>query len=689
MSKFLHQIPVTALKGVGPRMAEKLQRMAIHNVQDLLFHLPLRYQDRTRITPIRALRVGHDAVIDGHIIAADIVFGRRRSLLCRVQDPTGYVTLRFFYFSSAQKRRLSVGTRIRCFGEVRYGHQSLELIHPECTVVDIEHAPPLARQLTPIYPSIEGINQVTWRKLCAQAVSMLHTYTFDESWPQLVRGCVATKEALLYLHQPPRDAPLSLLRNGQHAYQKQLAFEELLAHTLSILKLRQRVRLLHAPIMPLKTFHQPFLQQLPFTLTTAQQRVVAEISRDLNSDQPMMRLLQGDVGSGKTVVAALTALQAVASGYQVAIMAPTEILAEQHWANFSKWFASLPVDIGYLTAKTQGKQRREQLTALANQRVHMMIGTHALFQQSVNFAQLGLIIIDEQHRFGVHQRLALKNKASQMVDMPHQLIMTATPIPRTLAMSAYADLDVSMIDQLPPGRAPVDTLLIDNGRRQQVMARIRNACCEGRQVYWVCTLIEDSDVLIAKTAESTYQILRDRLPEVRLGLVHGRLKADEKTAVMQAFKTHRLDLLVATTVIEVGVDVPNASVMVIDNAERLGLSQLHQLRGRVGRGATKSHCILLYQQPLSKLGKERLQIMRHHHDGFVIAQKDLELRGPGELLGTRQTGLMQLRMADFQRDAHLLDEVRRISDVMIRDYPECMNPLIERWLGDGEGYAQV
>lgn len=689
----LATLSVDTLKGVGPRMAEKLAGLGITSVQDLLFHLPLRYQDRTRITPIGALQAGSDSVIEGEIRAADVVFGRRRSLACRLQDGTGTITLRFFHFSAAQKQGLVAGTHLRCFGEARRGASGLEIFHPEYQRIDGNHVTPIDDKLTPVYPSSEGLHQASWRKLCTQALELLHNHSLTELMPQplpLALASVSLEQAIRYLHQPPPDADLALLRAGLHPCQRRLAFEELLAHNLSLLHLRSLTRQQGAPALdgpnPLST---AFLSHLPFTLTAAQQRVTDEIEQDMQLPKPMLRLVQGDVGSGKTVVAALAALQAIANGYQVAIMAPTEILAEQHFANFSEWLVELNIQLAWLTGKVKGKARKETLAAIAQQQAQLIVGTHALFQDDVVFGKLGLVIIDEQHRFGVHQRLALKEKASERVGHPHQLIMTATPIPRTLAMSAYADLDTSVIDELPPGRTPINTILIDNSRRAQLVERVQQACSGGRQAYWVCTLIEESDVLEAQAAEQTCRELTEALPDVRVGLVHGRLKADEKVAIMHAFKSHQLDLLVATTVIEVGVDVPNASLMIIENAERLGLAQLHQLRGRVGRGQTASHCALMYQSPLSLQGKQRLQAMRQSSDGFVIAEKDLQLRGPGELLGTRQTGLVQMRIADLERDAELLEDVRTVARQLINEQPALVEPLIRRWLVDAEQYAQV
>jgi ATP-dependent DNA helicase RecG len=632
-------------------------------------------------------------VIEGEIRAADIVFGRRRSLVCRLQDGTGTVTLRFFHFSAAQKKNLIIGSRFRCFGEARRGASGLEFYHPEYQPVSDLPSSSLTQSLTPIYPSSEGLTQQAWRKLCQQALTLIKPNTLTEwlSQPPLFGGqAISLEQAILYLHQPPADAPVTQLLEGEHPFQQRLAFEELLAHNLSLLKLRSQTRSLGAPqFCSDNQLNQQFLSNLGFELTGAQKKVITEIHDDLAQAKPMLRLVQGDVGSGKTVVAALAAIRAAACGFQVAIMAPTEILAEQHYTNFKQWMEPLGLKIGWLTGKVKGKQRQHQLTAIAEHQSHIIIGTHALFQEGVQFAKLGLAVIDEQHRFGVHQRLSLKEKASVDVGHPHQLIMTATPIPRTLAMSAYADLDTSVIDELPPGRTPINTVVIDNSRRTQVVERVRNAAGEGRQTYWVCTLIEESETLAAQAAEVSCEALKEALPELNVGLIHGRMKAAEKIAIMQAFKNNELNLLVATTVIEVGVDVPNASLMIIENAERLGLSQLHQLRGRVGRGSTASHCVLMYQSPLGRLGKQRLQTMRQSSDGFVIAEKDLELRGPGELLGTRQTGLMQLRIADLERDHYLLDQVKATAEKMIEHNPEAIDPIIKRWLADGEQYAQV
>jgi ATP-dependent DNA helicase RecG len=686
--------PAALLKGVGPRLAEKLAALHIHSVQDLLFHLPLRYQDRTRITAIARAFPGQDVMLEGEILDSRIEFGRRRSLVCRISDASGMLTLRFFHFSAAQKTMLSAGKRLRCFGEIRAGKTGYELYHPEYQLLQTNETEPLPDVLTPIYPATEGLQQLRIRSLIEQALLMLDEPGALTDWvPEHVLKSFCypdLHQCLRFLHHPPVNSSQQSLLDGLHPAQRRLAFEEFLSHRLCLRRLRARSADQQAPsFIGMSRLQQQFLSALPFSLTAAQQRVHEEICANLQSSEPMLRLLQGDVGSGKTVVAALAALHAVDSGYQAAIMAPTEILAEQHFANFSQWLAPLGVQTGWLSGKVKGKSRQAMLDGLDDGRLQVAVGTHALFQHEVRFNRLGLIIIDEQHRFGVHQRLALREKGSGGQIVPHQLVMTATPIPRTLAMSAYADLDCSIIDELPPGRTPVNTLVISNTRRAEVISRIHDACRSGSQAYWVCTLIDESEALQCQAAEATWQSLQQQLPDLAIGLIHGRMKAAEKTAVMAAFKQGELQLLVATTVIEVGVDVPNASLMIIENPERLGLAQLHQLRGRVGRGARASHCLLLYQPPLSMNGKKRLSIMRDSTDGFYIAEQDLALRGPGQVLGTQQTGLMNFRIADLSRDADLLDPVKSAADLMEINYPTHIAPLVDRWLGDRELYGNV
>ncbi|MDO6784721.1 ATP-dependent DNA helicase RecG [Neptunomonas phycophila] len=683
---------VTTLKGVGAALALKLERLGILNLQDLLFHLPLRYQDRTRILPIGSLRPGDECVIEGTIRASDVLMGKRRSLLCRVQDGTGTITLRFFHFSAAQKNGLAVGKTVRCFGEARPGPSGLEMVHPEYSAAADTGIKPVDEHLTPVYPMTEGLQQNRMRALIAQALSWLETGNLTELIPADMRQqwrLPELKTSLKYLHAPPVDANVDQLQKGMHPSQRRLAFEELLAHHLTLLQLRQKVQQDGAPaFMSTGLYTQPFLDGLPFAMTNAQLRVCGEVARDLEKPIPMLRLVQGDVGSGKTVVAAYAALQAVENNFQAAVMAPTEILAEQHFQNFTQWAEPLGLKVAWLAGKVKGKQRESQLAAIADGSAQIVVGTHALFQEDVRFYNLGLAVIDEQHRFGVHQRLSLREKGRDGVKTPHQLIMTATPIPRTLTMSAYADLDCSIIDELPPGRTPVNTVVIADSRRDQVIERVRAACSEGRQAYWVCTLIEESEVMQCQAAEVAEALLKEQLPELRIGLVHGRMKAKEKADVMAQFKAAELDLLVATTVIEVGVDVPNSSVMIIENPERLGLSQLHQLRGRVGRGSVESFCVLMYHAPLSKQGKARLAVMRETTDGFIIAEKDLELRGPGEVLGTRQTGMMQFKIADLQRDKDLLERVRQVAEPISRN-PSIMQAITRRWLGQGEEYGHV
>jgi ATP-dependent DNA helicase RecG len=682
-------VSVRELHGVGPALASKLAEYGVHRVEDLLFHLPLRYQDRTRLTAIAAAQEGADVVIEGEIRAADIVFGRRRSLVARIRDGSGTLTLRFFHFSAAQKNNLQPGTRLRCFGQVRRGSSGMEMYHPEYRPVQDEDEP-VSETLTPIYPTTAGIGQSQWRKLCAQALLHLQREPVQELLPPGAHYPYALAPALRFLHAPPPDASLALLREGRHPAQLRLALEELVAHNLSLHRLRERQQHEGAPRLPPDTnLLRSFLTRLPFAPTTAQARVLDQIATDLAKPVPMMRLVQGDVGSGKTLVAAGAALQAIGNGFQVAIMAPTEILAEQHWRTFSQWFEPLNITMEWLSGRSKGNKRASALERIAYGEASLVIGTHALFQDDVTFARLGLVIVDEQHRFGVHQRLTLTQKTAPELGRAHQLVMTATPIPRTLSMVAYADLDCSVIDELPPGRTAVTTVLIDNSRRPEVVARVAAACADGRQAYWVCTLIEENDALQAQAAEATAAELRLALPQLAIGLIHGRLKPTEKEAVMAAFKRGELALLVATTVIEVGVDVPNASLMIVENPERLGLAQLHQLRGRVGRGAQASHCVLLYQTPLSASGRQRLGVLRESTDGFYIAEKDLELRGPGEVLGTRQTGLMAFRIAELPTHNHLLDEVQAISDTIREAYPALTEPLIQRWTGAGQQFAKV
>ncbi|CFQ45166.1 ATP-dependent DNA helicase RecG [Yersinia bercovieri] len=690
--RLLDAVPLSTLSGVGASQAGKLAKMGLETIQDLLLHLPLRYEDRTQLYRIGDLQPGLSVTVEGEVLRSDITFGRRRMMTCQISDGSGVLTLRFFNFNAAMKNSLSPGKHVIAYGEAKRGNSGPEIIHPEYRVHGENIGVELQESLTPVYPTTEGIRQATLRKLIDQALAMLDTCVIAELLPiELSRSLLSLPEAIHTLHRPPADIQLADLEKGKHPAQRRLIMEELLAHNLSMLAVRAGAQSYRAlPLLVEDQLKQRFLAALPFTPTRAQQRVVAEIEQDMMHNFPMMRLIQGDVGSGKTVVAALAALRAIAHGKQVALMAPTELLAEQHANTFRQWLEPLGLEVGWLAGKQKGKARLAQQAAVASGQVSMVVGTHAMFQEQVKFSGLALVIIDEQHRFGVHQRLALWEKGEEQGFHPHQLIMTATPIPRTLAMTAYADLDTSVIDELPPGRTPVTTVAIPDTRRSDVISRVKNACLEeGRQAYWVCTLIEESELLEAQAAEVTCEELKIALPEIKVGLVHGRMKGPEKQAVMLAFKQGELQLLVATTVIEVGVDVPNASLMIIDNPERLGLAQLHQLRGRVGRGAVASHCVLLYKTPLSKTAQMRLQVLRDSNDGFVIAQRDLEIRGPGELLGTRQTGSAEFKVADLLRDQAMIPEVQRIARHLHQQYPEHARALIERWLPERTRYTNA
>ena len=689
----LSQVALSTLKGVGPSMAARLEKLGLLSVQDLLFHLPLRYEDRTRITTIRDCLPGTHTNIIGEITNSQITHGKRRMLVVTLNDGTSDIQLCFFSFSASLKNSLNIGRTIRCYGEIKRGPRGFQIVHPEYKSLDDDRAlTPVEETLTPVYPTTDGLKQISLRSLTDQALIRLQRGQVEELLPpSLFDEQYSLAQALAIIHRPPPEASTEQLENGKHPAQIRLIKEELLAHNLSMLKVRQNSDVHQAVTLKgNKKIEDAFLKTLPFSPTNAQARVVAEIKKDLAKNQPMMRLVQGDVGSGKTLVAALSALDAIKRGYQVALMAPTEILAEQHAINFANWFNPLDITVGWLAGKTKAKARRLALEHIASGEMQMVIGTHALFQAEVIFSKLVLIIIDEQHKFGVHQRLSLREKGVFDNNYPHQLIMTATPIPRTLAMTAYADLDTSVIDELPPGRTPINTVALPDSRRDNVIERIREGCVnDDRQAYWVCTLIEESEVLQCQAAEDTAVHLQEQLPELKIGLVHGRMKPIEKQEVMDCFKAGDIDLLIATTVIEVGVDVPNASLMVIENPERLGLAQLHQLRGRVGRGSVASHCVLLYKAPLSKTATKRLAVLRESNDGFVIAEKDLEIRGPGELLGTRQTGLAELKIADLIRDGYLISDIKQKAYLLSRQHPECAQALIQRWLGNKERYSNA
>jgi len=685
--------PVTVLRGVGDTLALRLRALGVETTQDLLFLLPLRYEDRTRVVPLGELRAGQRAAVEGKVLLTEVVFRGRRQMLCKIADGSGFLTLRFFYFTAQQQTGLARGARIRCFGEARRGPMGLEIVHPEYRRIDPNAAQAPEKHLTPIYPGTEGVTQGRLRLVVGMALDQTGAGDIEDWLPPSVLAdsrLPSLRDALLYVHRPPTDAPVDLLLSGRHPAQRRLAFEELLAHQLSLKLLRQRIQ--SDPGWPLASngaLKQGLLAALPFRLTKGQRRALLEIESDLKESKPMLRLVQGDVGCGKTLVAALAATQAVQTGRQVALMAPTELLADQHAQNFRHWFEPLGVAVALLTGRQSGKARSAVLEGIREGRAPIVVGTHALFQENVEFSALALVIVDEQHRFGVHQRLSLREKGASGGHQPHQLIMTATPIPRTLAMTAYADLDVSVIDELPPGRTPVKTVVLTEARRDEVVQRIRTACLEGRQAYWVCPLIDESEEMPFQAAEETAAALSVALPNLSVGLVHGRMTPKAKEGTMRRFKEGKLQLLVATTVIEVGVDVPNATLMVIENAERMGLAQLHQLRGRVGRGQHASSCLLLYRSPLSSLARQRLAVMRDTNDGFEVARRDLELRGPGELLGTRQTGLAQMRVADLLRDADLLPRVQIAAETLLRDWPLHVAPLVSRWVGHAEQYGRV
>ncbi|MCT8629106.1 ATP-dependent DNA helicase RecG [Glaesserella parasuis] len=690
--QLLDGVPLTALSGVGAAISEKLSRIGINNVQDLLFHLPMRYEDRTRITPIADVRPESFATVEGFVQLTEVQFGRRPILSTTISDGTSKITLKFFNFNAGMKNSLATGVRVKAFGEIKRGRFMAEIHHPEYQIIRGNQPLELAETLTPIYPTTEGLKQASLRKLTDQALALLERVQVAELLPdEFNPHKYSLKEALQLLHRPPPSVSSELLDKGEHPAQKRLIFEELLAHNLAMQQVRMGVQQHFAePLCYQTDLKQRFLATLPFQPTNAQSRVTAEIEQDLAKPFPMMRLVQGDVGSGKTLVAALAALLAIDNGKQVALMAPTEILAEQHAHNFANWLRPFGIEVGWLAGKVKGKARTAQLEAIKNGDVQMIIGTHALFQDQVEFHHLALVIIDEQHRFGVHQRLTLREKGAKGDVYPHQLIMTATPIPRTLAMTVYADLDTSIIDELPPGRTPITTVAISEDHRDEVVRRVYQACKnEKRQAYWVCTLIDESEVLEAQAAAAIAEDLQCALPDLRIGLVHGRMKPQEKQAIMAEFKAANIDLLVATTVIEVGVDVPNASLMIIENSERLGLAQLHQLRGRVGRGATASHCVLMYKAPLGKISSKRLQVLRDSQDGFVIAEKDLEIRGPGEVLGTKQTGMAEFKIANLMRDRKMIPLVQNYAKQLTLKYPDTAKQLIRRWLDEKTVYSNA
>ena len=690
----VHPTKLIAPAKISPATLARLAKLGIHHRADLLLHLPLRYEDETHLAPIATVEPGETVQVQGTITHSEILFKPRRTLVCRLHDAGGELYLRFLNFYPSQTKLLAVGNQIRAVGETRVGFYGLEMVHPKCRAVLDET--PLQTSLTPVYPTTAGLSQATLKKLIANA---LEVFPATDPLPKVFCNDLNLMDffqSIRLLHNPLPDIAASCLEDKSHAAWRRIKFDELLAQQLSM-RVHHRDRSKRvAPAMPSKGHYtNGLLERLPFALTKAQQKVFAEISLDLAKPHPMQRLLLGDVGSGKTIVAALAALQAIENGYQVALMAPTEILAEQHYLKLSDWLAPLGITPVWLSGSLKKKDKKLAAEKIASGETWLAIGTHALFQESISFHKLGLAIVDEQHKFGVQQRLALHSKGKQFVEEdkksaePHQLMMSATPIPRTLAMSYYADLDVSVIDELPPGRTPIVTKLVSDARRDEVFERVRSACMGGQQAYWVCPLIEESEVLELQNAQETFELLTETFPELRVGLVHGRMDSLDKVRVMAAFKAGELQLLVATTVIEVGVDVPNASLMVIDHAERMGLAQLHQLRGRVGRGAAHSLCILLYQKPLSEIARTRLKVIFENTDGFAIAQEDLQLRGPGELLGARQSGMAMLRFADIDADEDLLIHARAVADELLRDYPDSARAYLRRWMANKHDYLHV
>ena len=691
----LHLQSIKHIQGIGPSIEDKLFSMGIKTVYDILFHLPIRYQDRSKIQPIGSIKKDHFVVIEGEIRVSDIIFNKRRNLLCKIQDQTGTITLRFFNFNKTQKNSFRPGIYIRCFGKTSISRGGLEMIHPEYEFINKDSLYKDSEYLTAIYSTTEGLSQKRWRKFISSAFELIK----QDEIPELltkehlskIKNNVTTDiyKTLKLLHYPPVNTDCLKIIEGNHPYQRRLAFEELISHRLSFRILKNK--LIQSSVNDLyycENLEREFIKNLPFSLTKSQYKVLQELKSDLNKKTPMLRLLQGDVGSGKTVIGALLAIQCIKNKKQVALMAPTEILAEQHLNTFLLFFEKYNVSACLLTSKVNKRDKKTILNNLSSGKIDIVIGTHAIIQDSVKFSDLGLVIIDEQHRFGVEQRRILKNKTKNKKSV-HQLIMTATPIPRTLAMTFYADLDYSIIDELPPGRKEINTIIVSNDRRKEVIDRIKNACNEGKQVYWICTLVEESETLQCQAAESTAEILSKNLTDINVGLVHGRLKSDEKTQIMSLFKSGDIQLLVATTVVEVGVDVPNASLIVIENPERLGLSQLHQLRGRVGRGEIQSHCVLMYQKPISKNAKERLTAMRETNDGFLLAEKDLALRGAGEMLGTKQSGEKQFRIANLERDMDMIDGVVHVSEIILNEDLNKANELISRWCPLAENYIDV
>ena len=674
--------PIISISGLGKKTSDRLNQLGIHSLEHLLFHLPSRYQDKTSITPLSSASVNDEILIEASIDRIEVIPSRQRQLLCYLSDNQNHrVLLRFFHFTQYQKQALVRGETIQCFGEIKIGRQGLEMHHPEYRIISQDQKPLFEPTLTPVYPLCAGVSQNKMKQWVNKALEVLKASVIDDYFEKITNNTMPSlKDSLFLLHHPNKDEDLLKIESFNHISQQRLIIEELAAHQLSLLKIKEARKSKESkPISIRSSLSNKLISSLEFDLTSAQSRCINQINEDLSTSEPMLRLLQGDVGSGKTIVAVFALIQVAENNFQTAVMAPTEILARQHLQNFTNYLSPLGIQIAFLSGSQNTQERKDNLSLIENGEAKVIIGTHALFQENVYFDDLALVIIDEQHKFGVHQRLSLSKKANVT---PHQLVMTATPIPRSLTMSAYADLDTSIIDELPPGRQTIETVALSNARRDELIEKIKQISKEGRQIYWVCTLIEDSEALRAESAEQTFTYLSDNLKDLKVVMIHGRLTKLEKEIIMSDFASGKTNLLVATTVIEVGVNVPNASLMIVENSERLGLAQLHQLRGRVGRGSEKSACVLLYQSPLSQTAKERLDILRQSNDGFLIAQKDLELRGPGEILGTQQTGIASMKIANIVRDAYLLKQVGYYSSKMLEAEHDSQNALISRWIDE-------
>ena len=682
--------PVISISGLGKKTSDRLNQIGIYSLENLLFHLPIRYQDKTQITSLSAAKVGDEILVELTIDKLEEVPTRQRQLLCYLSDNNNQkLLIRFFHFNHYQKQTFVRGEYIQCFGEIKIGRSGLEMHHPEYRLISQKQRPLLDSTLTPVYPLTAGITQNKIKLWVAQALDILRATVINDYFERIAKNTMPNlKDSLYLLHHPKKGEDLISISNFKHIAQQRLIIEELAAQKLNLLRIKARRKTQKSSIFSIdENLPSKLIESLDFKLTGAQLRCIGEINKDLSSSQPMLRLLQGDVGSGKTIVAVFILLQAIENNFQTAIMAPTEILAQQHLQNFNSYLDHLGIKVAFLSGSQNTEERKTQTNLITSGKAQIVIGTHALFQESVSFNNLGLVIIDEQHKFGVHQRLSLAQKAKKI---PHQLVMTATPIPRSLTMSVYADLDTSIIDELPPGRQKIETIALSNNRRDEVVERIKKVCIEGKQIYWVCTLIEESEALRAESAEKTYLYLSKKLEGIKVVIIHGRLNKTEKEIIMQDFAKEEINVLVATTVIEVGLNVPNASLMIVENAERLGLAQLHQLRGRVGRGSEKSVCVLMYQSPLSDSAKQRLDILRHSNDGFVIAQKDLELRGPGEVLGTQQTGIADMKIANIARDAYLLKQAGYYASQMLEGDEKDQHSLINRWIdSDKSHYANA